>query len=148
MVVYLEENGMTEVIPNSGNIPAKIDPAMLALMKGAFGKEGLPMPFTKEIFLIDTHVAGTTHRDVKDVEPNLTTGNLLCFKRDPKNKHDELAIKIHDEKGNELGYVPREKNEVLARLMDAGKLIIGKLEAKEWHGNWLKLTTRVFMREL
>lgn len=139
---------MSETTANSSNMPAKIDPAMFALMKGAFGEKGLPMPFTKEIFLIDTHVAGTSHRDLKDVEPNLTPGSLLCFKRDPNNQHDELAIKILDESGNELGFVPREKNEVLARLMDAGKLILGKLEAKDWHNDWLKLTIQVYMREL
>lgn len=106
------------------------------------------MPFTKEIFLIDSHVAGTTHRDLAEVEPSLSTGDLLCFKRDPENQHDKLAIRIHDEKGNELGFVPREKNEILARLMDAGKLIVGKLEAKEWRGSWLEIKIRVYMKEL
>lgn len=139
---------MTETIPSYGNAPMKIDPAMLALMKGAFGKEGLPMPFTKEIFLIDSHVAGTTYRDLKDVEPDLSPDDLLCFKRDPENKHDKLAIMILDDKGNHLGFVPQAKNEVLARLMDAGKLIFGKLEYKEWRGDWLQLKIRVFMREM
>lgn len=148
MVVSLEGQEMTEYIPDYGNMPVKIDPAMLALIKGAFGKGGLPMPFTKEIFLIDTHVAGTSHRDLENIEPDLASGSLLCFKRDPDNKHDKLAIKIHDDKGNHLGFVPQAKNEVLARLMDAGKLIFGKLEAKEWQGNWLKLKIRVFMREM
>ena len=141
----MEAQEMTDPL---NNIPAKIDPAMLALMKGAFGKDGLPMPFTKEIFLIDSHVAGTTHRDLAEVEPGLSTGDLLCFKRDPENQHDKLAIRIYDEKGNELGFVPREKNEILARLMDAGKLIVGKLEAKEWRGSWLKIKIRVYMKEL
>jgi len=126
----------------------KVDPAMHALMKGSFGKGGLPMPFTKEIFLIDTHIAGTSFRELDDVEPNLSIGDLLCFKRDPDNQHDPLAILIHDEKGNPLGFVPQNKNEILARLMDAGKLILGRLEHKEWKGKWLKLKIRVFMREL
>ena len=130
------------------NLPVKVDPTMLALMKGAFGKEGLPMPFTKEIFLIDTHVAGTTYRDLEEAEPNLTSGDLLCFKRDPNNKHDKLAILIHDEKGTHLGYVPKSRNEILARLMDAGKLILGRIESKEWCGDWLELKIRVFMREV
>jgi hypothetical protein len=141
----VEKEGMTE---SSNNIPAKIDPAMLALMRGSFGKGGLPMPFTKEIFLIDTHVAGTTHCDLEDVEPKLAPNDLLCFKRDPENKHDKLAIRIHDENGNHLGFVPRQRNEVLARLMDAGKLIMGKLEDKEWRGDWLHIKVRVFMREM
>lgn len=139
---------MSAAMDNDFNMPIKLDPAMLALMKGAFGQGGLPMPFTKEIFLIDSHVAGTTHRDLKDVEPSLSAGDLLCFKREPDNKHDKLAIKVYDEAGHLLGFVPQTKNEVLARLMDAGKLIFGKLEKKEWQGSWLKLTIRVFMREM
>jgi hypothetical protein len=140
----MEKLSMTE----SSNIPVKIDPAMLALIKGAFGKGGLPMPFTKEIFLIDTHVAGTSFRKLDDIEPTLLAGNLLIFKRDPDNKHDPLAIMILDEQGNHLGFVPKEKNEILARLMDAGKLILGKLEDKEFKGNWLYLTIRVYLREI
>ena len=34
---------------------------------------------------------------------------------------------------------PRAKNEALARLMDAGKLLFGRLEDKEWQGEWLKI---------
>jgi len=121
---------------------------MFALIRGAFGKGGLPMPFTKEIFLIETHVAGTGYRDLEQIEPGLSEGDLFGFKREPENEHDPLAILIHDKDGQKLGYVPKDKNEVLARLMDAGKLIFGKLESKRWQGNWLELTIRVFMREL
>ncbi len=72
---------------------------------------------------------------------------LLPLKREPANEHDPLAIMILDEKGNHLGYVPRAKNEALARLMDAGKLLFGRLESKEWQGNWLKAGVRIFLRD-
>ncbi len=130
------------------SVPVKIDPAMWALMKGAFGAGGMPMPFTREIFLIDTHIAGTTHRDLDDIEPLLEIGELLCFKRDPDNKYDKLAIRIYDERGNWLGFVPKKNNAILARLMDAGKLIIGRLEDKSRENNWLKLAIRIYMREI
>ena len=48
-----------------------------------------------------------------------------------------LAIIIHNQTGEKLGYVPREKNEVVARLMDAGKMVFGVLEEKEWRDEWL-----------
>ena len=44
-----------------------------------------------------------------------------------------------DEAGRLLGYVPRVKNEALARLMDAGKLLFGKIESKQWQGDWLQI---------
>lgn len=124
-----------------------IDPALLALLHGSFGKDGGLQPFVREIMLIECHIAGTSHRDIKDVEPSLTPGSLLVLKREPDNAHDALAIMIADEAGHHLGYVPRVKNEALARLMDAGKLLFGKLEKKQWVGDWLKVEMRVFMRD-
>jgi hypothetical protein len=32
--------------------------------------------------------------------------------------------------------------------MDAGKLIFGKLERKEWQNDWLKADIRVYMRDM
>jgi hypothetical protein len=31
--------------------------------------------------------------------------------------------------------------------MDAGKLLFGKLEAKEWVGDWLKVEARIYLRD-
>jgi len=126
---------------------AVIDKAKLAIIKDSFGKDGLPLPFVKEIFLIQCHIAGTSYRDLEDVEPNLEHGKFLTFKREPDNEYDNLAIQIFDEQGNDLGYVPREKNEILARLMDGGKLVFGKIESKQWINNWLKIDIKIFMRD-
>ncbi len=124
-----------------------IDPSLLALLKGSFGKDGLALPFVQEIFLLECHVAGTSYCDLEDVENTLSVSDLLVFKRELDNSHDALAILIFDQSGSKLGYVPKAKNEVLARLMDAGKLIFGKLETKEWIDNWLKMAVRVYMRD-
>ncbi|MBK9138433.1 MAG: HIRAN domain-containing protein [Verrucomicrobia bacterium] len=126
---------------------ATIDPALLALMHGAFGQDGALLPFAREIMLIECHIAGTSHRDVKSVEPGLKPGAFLVLKREPDNPHDSLAIMIFDEAGHHLGYVPRAKNEALARLMDAGKLLFGRLEAKAWVGDWLKVEARIYLRD-
>lgn len=124
-----------------------IEPALLALMHGSFGKDGALMPFAKEIMLIECQIAGTSHRDVKAIEPSLVSGCLLPLKREPSNPHDHLAIMIFDEVGRHLGYVPRAKNEAIARLMDAGKLLFARLESKIWQGDWLKAEVRVFLRD-
>lgn len=126
---------------------ASIDPAILALIHGSFAKGGALQPFVQEIMLIESHIAGTSHRELKDVEPSLTVGSVLPLKREPENPHDSLAIMIFDTAGHHLGYVPRVKNEALARLMDAGKLLFGRLEQKQWQGDWLKADIRVFMRD-
>ena len=126
---------------------ASIDPALLALIHGSFGGDGALLPFAREIMLIECHIAGTSHRDLETVEPALLPGNMLVLKREPGNAHDALAIMIFTEDGHHLGYIPRAKNEALARLMDAGKLLFGRLESKTLHGDWLKVETRIFMRD-
>ena len=105
------------------------------------------MPFVREVFLMECHVAGTTHRDLAEVEPGLKQADSLVFRREPENAHGPLAIRILDAKGHDLGFVPQEKNEVIARLMDAGKLIFGRVESKEWRGRWLKIDVRVFLQD-
>jgi hypothetical protein len=131
---------------NSSLVP--IDAALLALIRGAFDAGGGLNPFTRQIMLIECQVAGTSHCDLAAVEPGLTRGAILALQREPANPHDALAIKILDEQGHHLGYVPQAKNEALARLMDAGKLLFGILESKEWHGRWLRVEARIFLRDL
>lgn len=126
---------------------AVIDPALLALLHGSFQKGGQLQPFVREIMLVECAIAGTSFRQLKELEPLLSVGSLLPLQREPANAHDPLAIMILNESGNHLGYVPRAKNEALARLMDAGKLLFGRLESKEWQDNWLKAGIRVYLRD-
>lgn len=112
------------------------------------GNIELGKPFQREIFLIDTHVAGTTYvEDIDAIGENIVKGTKLNFFREKDNKYDQLAIIIKDEKGNKIGYVPKDKNEVLARLMDAGKLIYGIVEDKEYIDNWLKIDISIYLKD-
>ena len=53
----------------------------------------------------------------------MTIGERMYLIREPKNKVDEDAIMIKNAKKHKVGYVPRSHNEVIARLMDAGKSV-------------------------
>jgi len=75
----------------------------------------------------------------KDVEA-LRNGLLALF-------YDPMAIMVKDDNDKKLGYIPRDKNEILSRLMDAGKLIYGTVYKKERIGKWLKITIRVFLSD-
>lgn len=133
------------MLPEDSLVP--INPALLALMHGSFGQNGALLPFAREIMLIECRVAGTSHREMKTLDPLLAAGAFLPLKREPSNAHDELAILILDEAGHQIGYIPRAKNEAIARLMDAGKLLFARLESKAWQGAWLQLEVRVFLRD-
>ncbi len=113
-------------------------------------KNGLDIgkPFSQEIFLIEVHIAGTTHIDNMDVlEPKLIEGVEVQFFREPDNQYDSKAIVVKDKEGNKLGYIPRDKNEILSRLMDAGKLLYGKVKCKEKIGEWTKIEMEVFLKD-
>ena len=108
----------------------------------------VPAPFERDIFLFGTYVAGTTHiTGIMELEPHLNVGDRLTFLREPDNPHDSYAIRINNADGVKLGYVPRADNPVFARLMDAGKLLFGRITSKEITGNWLKLGLSVFLHE-
>ena len=125
-----------------------IDPSILQLIHGSFGNDGRLQPFAREIMLIECHIAGTSHVPIKEIEPDLNAGDTLVLKREPDNEHDPLAILIIDTNSRKVGYVPKLKNEALARLMDAGKLLFAKLVRKEWKGEWLFLEAKVFLRDI
>jgi len=130
------------------NLPVQVDPTMLALLTGTADGGTLPKPFEKEIFLLETHIAGTTFTDAKALESELAEGDLLRFTRDAENEHDSLAIVIRNDHNHRLGFVPKAQNQILARLMDAGKLIYGSIKNKQRHDDWLKIDIRVYMRDL
>ncbi|HHV37910.1 MAG TPA: restriction endonuclease [Tepidimicrobium sp.] len=108
----------------------------------------LGKPFSKEIFLVDTHVAGTNYvHNIEKISDDIVEGSKLTFFREPDNPYDELAIVVKDGKGNKIGYVPRDKNEIIARLMDAGKLIYGVVKSKEIIDGWTKLDMKIFLKD-
>ena len=49
--------------------------------------------------------------------------------------------------GVKIGYVPREDNVVFSRLMDAGKLLYGRISEKEVRGTWIKINIKIFLHE-
>lgn len=116
------------------------------------GTNNLPRPFAAETFLLACHVAGTSYRDLTAIEPQLEINTIFNLRREPDNQHDALAIAIYHQNNAHLGYVPKQKNEVLARLLDAGKLLVARLVHKEWQSgysnqNWLRLDVEIFLRD-
>lgn len=121
----------------------KLNPALLA----ALSKGGMQIDvFTKDILVLECIVAGTSFRKLKDLEPKLDATIKLDLKREPDNEYDKFAIALLFEK-NKIGFIPRDKNEVIARLMDAGKAFYGSIHAKEWEGNWLKIEIKVYLKD-
>jgi hypothetical protein len=103
-------------------------------------------PFEQAIYLIDVHIAGTTHiEEIDELVTGLTVGDKLKFQRDKDNPFDHLAIKVMDSDSNRLGFIPCDSNEILARLMDGGKLLYGEITKMELLNHWHKITMQVFL---
>ncbi len=121
---------------------------LVGLLHGKGGEISVPMPFERDIFLFDTYVAGTSYIEGMDeLEPHLQAGDRLEFFREPDNLYDNKAIVIETTDGVKIGYVPRHDNAVFSRLMDAGKLLFGKITAKETNGDWLKINIDIYLHE-
>lgn len=106
-------------------------------------------PFQRDIFLFETHVAGTTHIEGMDeLEKHIHIGDRLEFYRQQNNPYDTFAIEIRNDTNVKLGYVPKADNIVFSRLMDAGKLLYGKVISKEILDNWVKIKIEIYLHEI
>ena len=124
----------------------KISPELLEMV----GSE-LPnslQPFSREIFLLDIVVAGTSYcKRIDKVFPKLEKGLVLHMLRHPKNKYDEHAIGIYFDKIR-IGWVPRELNLIISRLMDAGKAFFCRIEDVGLVNDfWVKIDAKIYMIE-
>jgi hypothetical protein len=111
-------------------------------------KTGLDVgkPFSRQIYLISASIAGLFFVDnIHDLLNEIKLESKLRFVREPDNQHDELAILVKDQNGNKLGYVPRKKNPVLARLMDAGKHIYGTVKEINNDDSYMNVEMEIFM---
>ena len=130
---------------NAGGAIATIGAGGIIAAAGAAGTPlSVPIPFQSRIVLIeDARVAGTTHvKGIDGIVEELEVGADLRLEREPGNLADCWAIKVYA--GPErIGYVPADCNEIIARLMDGGKAVSGKLTGKEKVGTWNKLHMEV-----
>ena len=121
---------------------------VIGLLHGKGGSIDIPKPFERDIFLFKTHIAGTSFVEgIEELEPYLQVDDKLDFFREPDNPYDKRAIVIKTSDGVKIGYIPRADNKIFARLMDAGKLLFGKITSKEKQGIWLKIDIAVFLHD-
>jgi hypothetical protein len=131
---------MGEIITTEGG-------GIIGLIHGGGGIT-LPKPFERDIYLFDTYVAGTSHIEgIDELEPFLNIEDKLEFFREPDNAYDPKAIVIKTTDGVKIGYVPEKDNIVFARLMDAGKLLFGRIASKKFESKWLRMNIKIFLHE-
>ncbi|MDO5505131.1 MAG: HIRAN domain-containing protein [Pseudoxanthomonas suwonensis] len=86
--------------------------------------------------LLEDYVRGTGHTPVRHHVDELVGGDPLDLVREPTNPHDPAAIRI-EWSGRKIGYVSRQSNARLARLLDQGVRLDARLtrvvpESRAW----------------
>jgi hypothetical protein len=76
-------------------------------------------------------LAGFRYYDGRVLWSGIKVGDPLILVREPDNPHDANAIRV-EWQGQKLGYVPRRDNAALARQMDRGAAVAGRIT--ELHG--------------
>lgn len=101
-------------------------------------------PLTKEIYLFDTYIAGTSHIDDQSIFKTLKSGDTLILRRE-ENKFDDKAILVLTEQKVKLGYIPEKDNLIFARLMDAGKMLTALVEDILKNGGFTQINIRIYL---
>ena len=123
---------------------SKTDPGLLKLVsQGTISFKA----FEEDILALESIVAGTSYLNLQEIEKEIIPKETeLTLQREPENEFDKFAIKLLY-KNNKLGYIPKSKNQTIARLMDVGKQFYAKVLAKEWEGKWLRMDLEVFLKD-
>lgn len=113
-------------------------------------EEGSEAPKTqlREIPLLNFVVAGTTYCKQFDKTDGefIKNGMPLIVKKED-NQHDANAIALYVDDVR-IGYVPKKQNEVLARLLEAGKVLVSRVKDAQYSDGWEKINARIWMVEL
>lgn len=78
------------------------------------------------ILVQSSPLAGSQYYAAGRVWPDLQPGDRLELVREAGNRHDRNAVRV-DWRGQPLGYVPRAENRAVARALDAGERLEGRV---------------------
>ena len=102
------------------------------------------LPF---VFLMQTHVAGTYYHDLGVRAREFAFWDELALVREPHNPYDPQAIAVQSPEGEMIGYIPREKNALLAARMDRGEKLVAYLAHRYHHeGQAEQFVIRIYDR--
>lgn len=122
--IIIQNSGLTSIIAN-GNFNLNV--------------------LLKDISVLDTKIAGTFYHNPEEFANDIIENDVILLKREPENSFDKRAIALYY-KNLKIGYIPKVKNEVISKLMDAGKQFSAKIIEKEKDDDSLALKLEVFMK--
>lgn len=107
----------------------------------------LPEEGEEGTFLLECHVAGTSHiEDAAGKTAELQKDSPLYLRREPGNEYDRDAIAIYTAEENRIGYVPQKHNPILSRLLDGGRTLVGRVASREVVDDFVKMRICIYLR--
>lgn len=77
--------------------------------------------------------------------PLMNVGDRLTLHREPDNPHDAKAVRV-EWHGTQIGYAPRTDNIDLARLMDRGSRVEGRiLHLRKSRDPWQRVLIEIYL---
>jgi hypothetical protein len=101
--------------------------SLLCLLLVSVGAGWAQTPSTEaKVYLQNSRLAGFRYYDGRKLWPEMRVGDALALVREADNPYDANAIRVewHERK---LGFVPRADNAALARFMDRGQRLEGRV---------------------
>lgn len=113
-----------------------------------------------KIFVLESKLSGMRYYIENEAEReklrSLKPGDILKLVREPYNEYDENAVAVYLDDNDKIGFLARTKNEMLARMMDAGKEFIAIVNEPVWeqssnsnphNGAYVETKVSVYMLE-
>lgn len=119
----------------------------LALLNGEPGGLSVDMPFSNKICLVPhTRVAETGKvADIDEAAAALREGDTLRLVRQKGNLANRWAIQVLSPRGGKLGFVPRDVNQILARLLDGGKHVFAEVLDVSERNYWWRIEIAIYL---
>lgn len=100
------------------------------------------------IKIIDFYIAGYVYYDGENIENRIGKNEILTIKRESTNIHDSYAIEIYWN-NYKLGYVPRQHNEILAKIMDSDINLYAKIKSiNKSDPTWERVIIEIYMESV
>ena len=106
------------------SLPASLLLSLALTVAAASGSPAWADPI--RVLVQSSPLAGSQYYAAARVWPELKPGDRLELVREADNRHDRNAVRV-DWRGQPLGYVPRAENRAVARALDAGERLEGRV---------------------
>jgi len=99
------------------------------------------------LILQTSPLAGFQHYAGPMLFPLMQVGDTLLLRREPANPHDAQAVRV-EWRGVQIGYAPRAENVDLARLMDRGTRVEGRiLHLQKSRDAWKRVLMELYVMQ-